>query len=108
MNMGKLIYGPQGSEITIDDNTLSHVKAVVIAKLRRRENFAFSWHGDDSSEYGRTTIWISHSIPLQFLFDDAAQPELNRRWVELLVKSADSPAGLHLLPEPAAAEPATV
>jgi len=38
-----------------------------------------------------------------FLYDQSDPAELNPHWMELLMKSANSGAGLRLLPEPEAA-----
>jgi hypothetical protein len=35
-----------------------------------------------------------------FQYDESEAPELNPRWMEVLMKSANSGAGLRLMPEP--------
>ena len=96
--MGKLIYG--GTDIDIDDRLLTHLQAVIIAKLRRDEAVTLSWVV--ASEHGgrQHSIWVSPSIPLQFKFYGNRQPALNREWLEQLMRSANSSGGLHFLPEP--------
>jgi hypothetical protein len=97
--MGYLIYGPTGSRVDIDDRTLSHLKVIVLTKLRRGEGFAFSW--DKGTDYGsgRSTVWINPSIGLEFQFDGSREAALNKVWLEELMVSANSGGGLHILPE---------
>ena len=50
---------------------------------------------------GRSSIWISAQIPLEFEFDDQTPVELNREWLEQLSQAASTVSGLIPLPEPA-------
>ena len=97
--MGTLTYD---SKLTanFDDRVLAHLQVVIWAKLRRGEQFSFSWTEPGRNGLGRTSIWISPTISLAFEYYGSKTPALNRTWVEALSKSANSPAGLHLLPEP--------
>ena len=56
--MGALIYGSPSMEIQFDDRVLAHVQIVMSAKLRRGENFFFSWRDSPSVGDGRSAIWI--------------------------------------------------
>lgn len=104
--MGYLLYGRPPEEIEVDDRTLAHLKMVIIAKLRRDESFVFSFeHGAGATPSGRSTIWMHHSIPLQFNFVESKQGPINREWLDELVKAANSVDGLRILPEPAADDP---
>jgi hypothetical protein len=97
--MGRLNYGDGRVELVFDERTLSHLQVAMAAKLRRRESFFLSWN-EPSGE--RTSLWIDHSIPLQFHFDDPARTPLNRAWVELLDRVGASAQGMVILPEPSA------
>lgn len=98
--MGKLIYGSSGALIECDDRVLAHLRFVMLMKLRRREAFAFSWdHGLDNGG-GRSTVWVHPSCDLRFHFSGGREPSLNRAWIELLTKAANSNRGLLVLPEP--------
>lgn len=98
--MGLLVYGTTAFEIEFDDRTLAHLQVVIVNKLRREEKFLFTWlHGPDEGG-GRSSIWFHPTIPLRFHFDVADAPKLNRPWLEALVVSANSTAGLHVLAEP--------
>jgi len=84
---------------TFDDRILAHLQVVIWSKVRRGEQFSFTWT-DPSRSGGRTSIWISPNISLAFEFYGSRVPAINRQWVEVLNKSANSPGGLQLLPEP--------
>jgi len=96
--MGTLNYD---SRITVelDDRTLAHLQLVIWSKLRRGEHFSFTWT-EESATPERTSVWCAPNIPMVFQYDRAEPAELNPRWMELLTKSANSGAGLRLLPEP--------
>lgn len=100
--MGTLYYGNARTPIEIEDRALAHVKFVILAKLRRNEGFGFSWATPPSAGSGRSTIWISPSVPLQFEFGDNHQPLLNRDWLEVLNQQAATSGGLTVVDEPPA------
>ncbi len=94
--MGSLHYGSPPATFELDDRTLAHVELVVLAKLRRNESFALSL---DTKGDGRSTLWISASSTLRFDFESAA-PEINRVWLDELIDSANTTAGMRIVPEP--------
>jgi hypothetical protein len=94
--MGHLHYGSPPASFELDDRLLSHVELVVIAKLRRNENFALTIDEEDAV---RSTIWISSSVTLRFERGTDAQ-EINREWLDQLIDSANTTAGMRMLPEP--------
>jgi hypothetical protein len=98
--MGKLVYGPNGNEIEIEDRALAHLQLVMVAKLRRSESFAFTWAPGDTLADGHSVLWVHPSQYLQFRFHGSRPPAINRAWVEELMTSANSVAGLHLVSEP--------
>ncbi|WP_188756503.1 DUF7882 family protein [Microbacterium album] len=95
--MGTLFYGAGSTPIEIDDRALAHLKAVIVAKLRRDEAFTLSLQHEDGS--GRSTLWINAAIPLRFRFDESERPELNPEWLEDLAESASLLGGITLVPE---------
>ncbi|UWF77247.1 MULTISPECIES: DUF7882 family protein [Microbacterium] len=98
--MGKFIYdGTVKTEF--EDRALSHLQLVITAKLRRGEPFPFSWREDPSVGGGRTTVWVHSGSSLVFKYYGSRQPSINRAWIEALAFTANTPAGLHLVPEPA-------
>lgn len=97
--MGTLIYALGRREIAIEDRTLLHLKIVITTKLRRGESFAMSWTHDTSEGSGRSTIWLHPSIPLEFAFSGSRPAMLNREWIEVLLRTANAPEGLQMIPE---------
>lgn len=113
-DVGKFIY-EGGPKVEIEDRALLHLQLVMSTKLRRGEPFAFTWREDQSVGGGRTTVWIHPGSALVFKFAGSRQPSISRAWTEALAFTANSPGGLHLVPEPAenaltgpAAEPVSV
>ena len=105
--MGTLVYG-SAPTINVEDRTLRHLQAVMIAKLRRHENFAFNWDqepgvsGDAEHDRGsHGAIWISPSSQLYFRFDGPRKNlQLNRQWLDVMMQATYSGEGLSALPEP--------
>src|SRR3954467_5676240 len=95
--MGKLIYGSE-TGLEIEDRVLAHLQVVMIAKMRRRESFAFSWEHSRGADSGLTTIWMHPAMNLRFRYSGSRLPELNRAWLEELRMLADSADGLPLIP----------
>lgn len=96
--MGQILYG--GSQaVTIEDRALAHLQVVISTKLRRGESFTLSWHHTDDEPDGRSTIWLSPSIPLRFTFDQTEPIQLNKAWLEELAQSASSSSGIALTVE---------
>ena len=96
--MGHLHYGSPPASFALPDRTLAHVEFVVLAKLRRKENFALSIDGPSG---GRQQIWINGAATLRFEFDEHVT-DVNRAWLEELIDSANSAAGMRITPEPTA------
>jgi len=97
--VGTLYYGDSGTPIGIEDRALAHLKVAIITKLRRGESFTLSWRHTDDQARGRSTLWVHQSIPLRFVFDEPETPELSRKWIEELMRSANSTGGIQLVPE---------
>lgn len=97
--MGTLFYGETGTPIQIDDRVLAHLKVAIITKLRRGESFTLSWQHQPDQPRGRSTIWMHPTIPLRFIFDEPERPELNRLWLDQLMRSANSTGGIQLVEE---------
>lgn len=97
--MGKLTYDST-VVVDFDDRLLAHLQMVITTKLRRGESFAFSWRDEAAVGDGRTTIWLHPALPLVFKYFGGKQPAINRSWVQVLLQTANSSAGLHIVPEP--------
>jgi hypothetical protein len=100
--LGKLTYDSTLS-VEFADRTLAHLHLVIGAKLRRNESFYFSWRDDAEVGDGRSSLWMHPSIPIYFKFAGGRQPAINSRWIDALMLTANSPAGLQLVAEPEAA-----
>ncbi|WP_395244482.1 hypothetical protein ACGGZK_01380 [Agromyces sp. MMS24-K17] len=94
--MGHLHYGSPPASFALPDRTLAHVEFVVLAKLRRKENFALSI---EEPSGGRQQIWINGAATLRFEFEQHVS-DINREWLEELIDSANSAAGMRITPEP--------
>ena len=95
------IFGYNGSiRVEFDDRALAHVQLVIGAKLRRDESFYFSWE-KSAPAAGRTTVWIDRHIPLTFDFEIVQMPQISPEWIEQLNRTAHSPGGLRIVPNPA-------
>lgn len=101
--VGKLSYDLR-YEVEFDDRALQHLQIVVTLKFRRGESFNFSWMKNTESGSGRTTLWMHPAIPLMYEFSGNRVPVPNPVWLEALMHSANSAAGLHLMPETEATE----
>lgn len=97
--MGYIFYGAAKEPIEIDDRTLAHLKVVIATKLRRNESFTLSWRHPDSTDPGRSTLWLHPSIPLRFTFDEPNAPALSQQWLAELSTSANSSGGILLTEE---------
>lgn len=94
--MGQLFYGSQTAGFDIDDRTLAHVEAVILAKLRRNESFALTL---EPGHGVRDTIWLNSAVQLRFSFT-SERPTINRAWLDALIDTANSTSGMRILPEP--------
>jgi hypothetical protein len=98
--VGKFIY--EGLvKVDFEDRLLMHLQTVIAAKLRRGEAFNFTWKDDTSIGDGRTTVWMHPRTSIVYKFYGSRRPAVNRAWVEALAYTANSPAGLYIVPEPA-------
>ena len=98
--MGTLTYGDSGSVISFDDRALMHLQIVICTKLRRRDNFVFSWTDAGAVSNGRSAIWLDPATTLYFRYFGSRVPTINREWIEILMRSANSAGGLVYVTEP--------
>ncbi|KQX06907.1 MULTISPECIES: DUF7882 family protein [unclassified Leifsonia] len=97
--MGRFTYDST-LKVEFEDRALAHLQLVVGAKMRRGESFHFSWRDDTSVGDGRTIVWIHPGANVVYKFFGSRPPAINRAWVEALMTTANSSAGLHMVPEP--------
>ena len=84
-----------------DDRALAHLQIVIGAKLRRGESFYFSWRDAQAVGDGRTTVWMHPGVGIVYKYHGSRMPTVNPAWIQELSESANSPAGLQIMPEPA-------
>ncbi|GAA1936169.1 hypothetical protein GCM10009775_30080 [Microbacterium aoyamense] len=97
--MGTMTYDSK-VVASFDDRVLAHLQHVIWAKLRRGEAFPFTWTDPNRAGIGRTSVWLTPHATLSFQYFGGRIASLNPAWIEALNKSANSPAGLSLVPEP--------
>jgi hypothetical protein len=98
--VGTFTYGPAALQTSFDDRVLAHLRAVMIAKLKRAECFLFTWTDDSGPVSTETSLWIHPAVGIQFELPVAAAQSLNREWLLVLDRSANSSFGLTVRPEP--------
>ncbi len=81
---------------------LAHLQVVIGSKLRQRQSFFLSWVDDSKKGAGHTSIWIDPTMQLAFTFDTNQRHQINRQWIEAMMVSANSGAGLLITVEPRA------
>ena len=94
--MGTLFYGGDRTPIRIDDRVLAHLRAVVIAKLRRGESFLLSWTDSITIGDGRSSVWIHSDCDLHFKFDGSQLAKLDPGVLEQLNVESIQPRGIEL------------
>jgi hypothetical protein len=99
--VGRLTYDST-IDINIPDRLLTHLQIVIGSELRQGHSFYFTWRNDAAVGGGHSTLWIHPAIALHFKYERAAVPEVNRAWLQDLLRAANAPDGLRIVPEPGA------
>ena len=94
--MGTLFYGAGRLAINVDDRLLTHLKTVILTRLRRHEPVILNWRDAVEMGDGRTTVWIDHSTDLLFHFVGSRRPELDRELLDDLATQANTSTGIDL------------
>jgi hypothetical protein len=95
--VGSLTY--DGVTIQFDDRVLTHLQIVIVQKFLKNESFLMSWKDGASVGDGRGAIWLAPTIPIYFKFLGSKVPAIDREWLLLLGKSAESSTGLIVVNE---------
>jgi hypothetical protein len=98
--MGRFAY-EASVKAEFEDRVLLHLQTVIAVKLRRHECFLFTWREDADIGGGRIAVWMHPGASIAFTYTAVRPAELNRNWLEALAYTANSPMGLHVVPEPA-------
>ncbi|PJJ65077.1 hypothetical protein [Compostimonas suwonensis] len=92
--MGVLVYN--GEQFAFDDRLLSHLKLVMVQKMRRDEGFLLSWSYSLEQGSGRSSIWIHGGANLHFRFDGSRPATLNKEWMDRMIIATHTTGGLVL------------
>ena len=90
--MGNITYS--GAVVSFDDRLLAHLQIVIVQKFRRQEVFVMSWLDSITAGNGRSSVWMSPTIPIYFKFAGSRVPEISQSWLDRLSESASSSQGL--------------
>lgn len=96
--MGYLVYD-NSCRVSFDDRVLAHLQVAVVSKLRRKESFLVRYLESPETGGGHICLWFDASLPLRFHFQGSLPPAIEPEWVERLVASAASSAGLMVADE---------
>ena len=91
--MGTFHYGTDAA-FDIDDLTLAHLSAIIVAKLRRGEAFTLTIAGIE----GRETLWVHPTANLRCAFTTNEQHGLDRDRLDEMMRSTHRGSGLTIEP----------
>lgn len=90
--MGRLTYQDR-HVLDIEDRLLSHLRVVVMNKLRRQEAFMLM---APHPEQGTLSLWLHPATPIVFQFYGSRPPQLDKALIEEMMEDASGPNGLVL------------
>lgn len=94
--MGTLYYGAARTAVSVDDRTLTHLKVIITAKLRRNEAFLLSWNEKVETGGGRGSLWVHPGCDIVYRFDGSRTPEIDKALLEEMSTAANSNSGLRI------------
>jgi hypothetical protein len=95
--MGTITY--DGAVLEFDDRLLTHLHVVIMQKFRRGQSFPMSWLDPLSAGDGRSSVWLTPTLPVLFRFEGPRVPTISQEWLDRMMRSADGPRGLIVLNE---------
>ena len=90
--MGTMTHG--NVSVEFEDRMLSHLQIVIVQRFRRGEPMVMSWLDSLAVGDGRSSIWMTPTLPVYFKFAGSRVPEIDRDWLQQLSDSAGSSTGL--------------
>lgn len=96
--MGMLMYADTAG-IQVEDRLLEHLRLAVGSRLRRGESFMLNLVTTDNGNSLRRNLWISPSIPLQFIAFGSRTPQVNKTWVQAMGDTEDSTGTMTVMTE---------
>jgi len=101
--MGTFYYGGGHGDLAtgfdVEDALLTHLKQVIVAKLRRGESFLVTFPALERGCPVRETLWMNPSIPIRFVIDQADAVPLDHDRLETLMIEANTVRGIVLTAE---------
>ncbi|MCW2166335.1 hypothetical protein B0I12_003507 [Microbacterium hydrothermale] len=88
--MGRLIYQERHT-LDIEDWLLSHLRVVIMNKLRRNEASMFM---APHPKHGTLSLWLHPATPLVMQFYGSRPPKLDNQLIEQMMQDASGPNGL--------------
>jgi len=95
--MGTLVHGTMSVEF--EDRLLTHLQIVIVQRFRRNEPLLVSWLDALEIGDGRSSLWMTPTLPVYFKFAGSRVPTINTEWLHTLTESAASSTGLILSTE---------
>jgi hypothetical protein len=90
--MGTLVHGT--ISVDFEDRLLSHLQIVIVQRFRRNESMVMSWLDAASVGDGRSSLWLTPTLPVYFKFAGSRVPTIDQEWLDRLAESAASSRGL--------------
>ncbi len=90
--MGTMTHG--NVSVDFDDRLLAHLQIVIVQRFRRNEPLVVSWLYPQSFGNGRSSLWMTPTLPVYFKFAGSRVPSIDPQWLDLLMRSAESSRGL--------------
>lgn len=88
--MGRLTY-QERYVLDIEDRLLSHLRVVIMNKLRRQEPFMLM---APHPEQGTLSLWMHPATPIVMQFYGSRAPQLDSQLIEQMMQDASGPNGL--------------
>ena len=90
--MGTMVHG--SIAVDFEDRLLSHLQIVIVQRFRRNESLVVSWLDSLAVGDGRSSIWMTPTLPVYFKFAGSRVPAIDEKWLRRLTESAASSTGL--------------
>lgn len=87
-----MVHG--GVSVEFEDRLLSHLQIVIVQRFRRNEPIIVSWLDALSVGDGRSSMWMTPTLPVYFKFAGSRVPAIDEKWLKQLSDSAASSTGL--------------
>jgi hypothetical protein len=95
--MGTMVHG--NMSVDFEDRLLTHLQIVLVQRFRRNEPLIISWLDATSVGDGRSSMWMTPTLPVYFKFAGSRVPTIDPDWLRTLSDSAASSSGLILTTE---------